>query len=469
MRLKISTVHPLSPFKAWLAVADEVYTIAQLKSTLCARLPIGLQADDITLVMDEYDLLDDSPISILRDGDAVCIKGASQPGMSSSRIPLPATQKRKRRASTSSEASSSSSSPSSSSSDSSDDSSSPASSSVSDSDSNTDAPKPMEKRAVAVTKSKTVQDNVSFVPPGYGKPSTRNRNLRRRRKRVAEHNQSPEESLAPTSGANSVVPLPIQHMSLASISSDAYAADVEPESEPQVMMASLRNKNKKKNFRQFMDKPLPPKIIFAERENASVQESPSEPPNKLTPAGTSTREKVSVPPVKYARLIPPSERDDLPSNILVTSVDVEEGMRPKKKRRSKEEPVAAPYDDESCTPNFSLDYGSAEVSVVNPDEALHLRAEQQWDLLSKITNVSQAKVNSIVAYKALAIDPITFTPEMLTTVARVTCISSTHITACPLQRPAQVSFAGLTEETDAVEDETHAWADVLASDWRVVR
>ncbi|KAG0698015.1 hypothetical protein DFH29DRAFT_943544 [Suillus ampliporus] len=471
MRLKISTVHPLSPFKAWFALDTEVYTIAQLKCTLCARLPIiGLQADNIILVMDGYDLLDDSPISILRDGDAVCIKCTSQPGMSSNRIlelPLPATLKRKRHPFSASDISSSSSSASSSSSSSSDDSSSATSSSDSDSDAPTPPRQPVEKRVVATTKSKTPQDNISFVPPGYGKPSTRNRNLRRRRKRLAEHNNPPEEPLAPTSGANSILPLP---MSLTRTSSEAYAADAEPESEPQVMMVSLRNKNKKKNFRQLMDKPLPPKIVFAELENAPMQETASEPLDKPIPTGTSTQDKVSIHPVKHARLIPPSERNDLPSNIFVTSVDLEEGIWPKKKRRSKEEPVTASYHDDSCTADLNLDYGPAEVSGVNLDEALHLRAEQQWDSLPKITNVSQVKVDNIVAYIALAINPMTFTPEFLTTVARVTCISSTHMTARPLQRPAQVSFGGLTEETEAdTEDETHAWADVLGSDWRVVR
>lgn len=74
MRLKISTVHPLSPFKAWFSLdtlADNVYTVAHLKRTLCARLPLGLIDHNITLVMDDYDLLDDSPVSILRDGDTV--------------------------------------------------------------------------------------------------------------------------------------------------------------------------------------------------------------------------------------------------------------------------------------------------------------------------------------------------------------------------------------------------------------
>ncbi|KAG1875418.1 hypothetical protein DFJ58DRAFT_756165 [Suillus subalutaceus] len=475
MRLKISTVHPLGPLKAWFALNDEAHTIAQLKCALCARLPIGVQADNMTLMMDEYDLLDESPISILRDGDAVCIKGAavtSQPSLSSNRAPLLATQKRKRRASTSSEPSSSlSSSSAPSSSDSSEDSSSSSSSSNSDSDSDTDAPKPpqqpSEKRVDATTKPKTLQDNISFVPPGYGKPSTRNRNLRRRRKRVAEHNQHPDEPLAPTSGANAVLPLPNQQNSLTRTSSEAYVADAEPESEPNVMMISLRNKNKKKNFRQLMDKPLPPKIVFAELENAPVQ---AEPPDKLAPAGTSNSEKLTVPPVKQARLIPPSERDDLPSNIFVTSVDVEEGKRPKKKQRSKENIVTASYDDESCTANFSLDYGSAEVPMMNPDEALHLRAEQQWDLLPKLTGASQVKVDNIVAYKALDINPTTWTPEMLIKVARVISLSSTHITTSPLQRTVQVSFSGLIDATEAdEEDETYTWADVLSQDWRIVR
>jgi hypothetical protein len=71
MRLKISTIHPLGPLKAWFSLDDEAHTIAQFKRALCAQLPINMQADNITLMIDEYDLLDESPISILRDGDAV--------------------------------------------------------------------------------------------------------------------------------------------------------------------------------------------------------------------------------------------------------------------------------------------------------------------------------------------------------------------------------------------------------------
>lgn len=284
---------------------------------------------------------------------------------------------------------------------------------------------------------------------------------------MAEHNQHSGEPLAPTSGANAVLPLPNQQNSLTRTSSEAYVADAEPEPEPNVMMVSLRNKNKKKNFRQLMDKPLPPKIVFAELENSPVQ---AEPLDELAPAGTSNSEKVTVPPVKHTRLIPPSKRDDLPSNIFVTSVDVEEGKWPKKKRRSKEGLVTASHDDESSTVNFSLDYGSAEVPMANPDEALRLHAEQQWDLLPKLTSSSEVKVDNIIAYKALAINPMTWTPEMLMKVARVMSLSPTHVTTSPLQRPVQISFGGLVDVTEAdEEDETYTWADVLSQDWRIVR
>jgi hypothetical protein len=284
---------------------------------------------------------------------------------------------------------------------------------------------------------------------------------------VAEHNNPPDEPSAPTSGVNAVLPLSIQQNSSTSASSKAYIADAEPVSEPNVMMVSLRNKNKKKNFRQLMDKPLPPKIVFAELENAPVQ---AESPDKSAPPGTSISEKAAAPPVKHARLIPPSERDDLPLNIFVTSVDVEEGKWPKKKQRSKEELATASYDNESCTANFGVDCSSAEVPMANLDEALHLRAEQKWDLLPKLTSASQVKVDNIIAYKALAISPITWTPEILIKVGRVTSLYSTHVTTSPLQQ-SQISFSGLTSDvTEAEEeDETYTWADILSQDWRVVR
>jgi hypothetical protein len=72
--------------------------------------------------------------------------------------------------------------------------------------------------------------------------------------------------------------------------------------------------------------------------------------------------------------------------------------------------------------------------------------------------------------QALAINPVTWTPEMLMKVARVKSLSSTHITTSPLQRPVQVSFSGLVDVTEGdEEDETNTWADVLSQDWRVVR
>lgn len=64
---------------------------------------------------------------------------------------------------------------------------------------------------------------------------------------------------------------------------------------------------------------------------------------------------------------------------------------------------------------------------------------------------------------------MTWTPEMLITVARVISVSSTHLTTTRLQRPVQVSFSGLIDVTEpAAEDEAHTWVDVLSQDWRVM-
>jgi hypothetical protein len=72
--------------------------------------------------------------------------------------------------------------------------------------------------------------------------------------------------------------------------------------------------------------------------------------------------------------------------------------------------------------------------------------------------------------QALAISPITWTPEILIKVGRVTSLYSTHVTTSPLQQ-SQISFSGLTSDvTEAEEeDETYTWADILSQDWRVVR
>ena len=91
----------------------------------------------------------------------------------------------------------------------------------------------------------------------------------------------------------------------------------------QVMMSSLRNKNKKKGFKQSMANPLPQKIVFT-TTMASGSQQPSLSTQNMLMAEPTTSSGTIQP-----RLIPPSEIQQLgqlPSNMFVTSVDVESGM-----------------------------------------------------------------------------------------------------------------------------------------------
>lgn len=72
------------------------------------------------------------------------------------------------------------------------------------------------------------------------------------------------------------------------------------------MLRATKNDNKKRGFKQGMQSATSKHQLFQE---GSMQLSS---PSKGTPNGTQ-------------RLIPPSERIDLPNNIIVTSVDVEAG------------------------------------------------------------------------------------------------------------------------------------------------
>ena len=74
MRVKVEGGPPLPPFKAWFVVPS-VSTVSDLKGALCASLPNLVHAhtspEGITLHLDGFELLDDSPIDVVRDGDLI--------------------------------------------------------------------------------------------------------------------------------------------------------------------------------------------------------------------------------------------------------------------------------------------------------------------------------------------------------------------------------------------------------------
>ena len=80
MRLRIQTYNPLPDIKAWFipdlqSVPKSIY---DLKETLCLRFQAlkgqKLSGKDLILLLDNFELLDDSPFSAVRDGELICVK-----------------------------------------------------------------------------------------------------------------------------------------------------------------------------------------------------------------------------------------------------------------------------------------------------------------------------------------------------------------------------------------------------------
>jgi len=79
MRLKLQTNPPLAPLKAWFPLPDSssptLLTINELKHHLCTHLLVltksCVNAKDIVLVLDEFELLNETEVDVLRDGDLI--------------------------------------------------------------------------------------------------------------------------------------------------------------------------------------------------------------------------------------------------------------------------------------------------------------------------------------------------------------------------------------------------------------
>ena len=72
--MKVESVAPLPYVKAWFS-AHAIPTIHDLKTALCADLlPLndaGVRPQALILLLDDFELLDPSPIDVVRDGDLI--------------------------------------------------------------------------------------------------------------------------------------------------------------------------------------------------------------------------------------------------------------------------------------------------------------------------------------------------------------------------------------------------------------
>ncbi len=180
----------------------------------------------------------------------------------------------------------------------------------------------------------------NFTPPGHGKTATKNRNLRRRLKKHHER-LAAEQASNGVFGVNNV-PLGSRSTAIeqdieASFDNaghdDALPAPPQVRAPPPtIMMASLSNKNKRKGFKQAMASALPKKIVFAAPDADEPEPAP------LPFQAASSSEVTAAAPNIFPRLIPPSEKQQngqTPANMIVTSIDVEEGLYPERKNKGK--------------------------------------------------------------------------------------------------------------------------------------
>lgn len=74
MRLKVESVPPLPHVKAWFS-AQALPSVLDLKAALCTDLApfkhAAIVPEHLLLLLDDFELLDSSPIHVLRDGDLI--------------------------------------------------------------------------------------------------------------------------------------------------------------------------------------------------------------------------------------------------------------------------------------------------------------------------------------------------------------------------------------------------------------
>ncbi|TFY63357.1 hypothetical protein EVG20_g6353 [Dentipellis fragilis] len=510
MRVKIQASPPLPEIKAWFSLSNlsPSSSVALLKHELCKTLSTlresGVHGRDLILLLDDFELLGETSIDIIKDGDMICLQmrtvlpkrkaareaspsrkkvrlyeqGAGhQPiarlvkATSSGRKTLPPVLPSKRLSPGSSSSSDTSSEETSTSEESSSDSSSESSTSSSSStDSDSDSAlhlAALRKPVRTVPKPAAVQvTSVQHIPPGFGKPQTQSRNLRRRKKRQYEREAPPAVLSSKASAVNAT---PLGEAGTSRVATLHSAAGVDEAAEPAIAMMALSNKNKRKGFKTRHGWP---------DSSANIVVPP------LAFAASS------VPsPTKQPRLVPPSEKQEngtLPPNIFVTSVDVEAGLWRSKRGKGKRKADADFYYDDSAQPHESRGFTSTQreqdADIELPYDEVDPHTEEvpdwdgidtRWESFTKVTETASLVPGTLVGWKELGIHPVTLTPEKVLSLARITSIDGTEVKVRLLVRPGAnaMVFGGLQDAGGEVEgeEETFGTSDVLDMDWRVPR
>jgi hypothetical protein len=164
------------------------------------------------------------------------------------------------------------------------------------------------------------------------------------------------------------------------------------------MMMSLRNKNKKKGFRNSMAGPIPKKIVFTDLAHDSQ--------TIVTPAhdgysSAATFELASA--VVAPRLVLPSEKMKkglLPLRMFVTSVNVEEvtwGAEHRRKGRQKREVYSELLASEVWSD------GQWEANCEQMDEVAFAKIEREWEGFGRVEDIKELVEGILVGWKVLSV------------------------------------------------------------------
>ena len=197
------------------------------------------------------------------------------------------------------------------------------------------------------------------VPPGFGKPQTHARNDRRRKKRLLERVAKATPPVA--GGSPNAIPL------------GAAKPHVHT---PEPMMMSLKNKNKRRGFKNAAS--VPSCVTFQDDDIVALSQP--------------------------QRLIPPSERDQLPPRLFVTSVDVEADLWPRddeqKWDRKQKKIQRDSYGHTEEQADVKLDYGEEEVTTTLAASDLDYAAlEKAWVTAPVLGITTALSINSVVGWQ----------------------------------------------------------------------
>ncbi|KAF8594927.1 hypothetical protein BDV93DRAFT_549024, partial [Ceratobasidium sp. AG-I] len=264
-----------------------------------------------------------------------------------------------------------------------------------------------------------------LVPPGLGKPSTKDRNARRRKLRTHQMagtllpragSTAPSANEPASNGTPAPAPTSVGVASGTTVTTTTQpAAPIAP--------AKSANKNKRRGFDKDMASAVATRVTFGASPAPLLTPIPASPTPTLAPVITPS----PTPPVVQSQksrythyhVVPPSQRSDLPPNVIVTSVDVEAVDRM--------EDVGAWFEEETTRPELAKDSvmeSIPEGKVVSKKvdwEAVDTDWEKKWDSFGEVGGEGwkTLKVGNLVGWKALMLDPTTCTPCTRIHLARI--------------------------------------------------